>query len=171
MKMNFWKGIGVAIALSTLVATTACAGQQASTETAPTAPSATAPAASEAPLTTTAAPGLSGTFVAAEHPTTGTVRIIEEDGMRYLEFDAAFKTDPGPDLTVVLHQAEDILAVTQSPAYPLQEGEYVVIEELQSTEGTQRYAIPPELNLADYSSVGIWCRQFNATFGAASLQS
>ncbi|MEH1971040.1 DM13 domain-containing protein [Nostoc sp.] len=27
------------------------------------------------------------------------------------------------------------------------------------------------MNLADYKSAAIWCRQFNATFGAAKLSS
>ncbi|MDY6898910.1 MAG: DM13 domain-containing protein, partial [Cyanobacteriota bacterium] len=30
--------------------------------------------------------------------------------------------------------------------------------------------IPENVNLADYKSVGIWCEEFNATFGYASLQ-
>lgn len=129
-------------------------------ETAPTAPAPTA----QAPATTR-----SGQFVAAEHPTQGGVTLIEENGRRYLELDGNFQTDAGPDLFVVLHKASNILATTNPPAYPLAEGDYVELAPLQSTEGTQRYEIPDAIALADYSSVAIWCRQFNATFGAAAL--
>ena len=34
----------------------------------------------------------SGTFVDPEHPTSGTVRIVEKDSKRILELDSAFKT-------------------------------------------------------------------------------
>lgn len=111
----------------------------------------------------------SGMFVDGEHPTQGTVRLITEDGKSYLEFGQDFKTDAGPALVVALHRAADVIGSTTPPAYPLQASDYVVLAPLQSTEGTQRYAIPADLNLADYQSAVVWCQQFNATFGAASL--
>ena len=44
---------------------------------------------------------LAGTFIAGEKPTTGSARIVTENGHRYLEIDAAFSTsDQGPDLHV-----------------------------------------------------------------------
>ncbi len=47
-----------------------------------------------------------GTFVAAEKPTTGTAQIIVENGKRYLVFDSAFSTsDQGPDLHIVVDPA------------------------------------------------------------------
>ena len=173
MKQNLGSAV-TAIALSTLVIGTACAGEPTTTEASPATPApAAAPAAAPeapAPSQRPASPALSGTFVPAEHPTTGTVRTLEENGRRYLEFEADFETDPGPDLVVVLHRAGDVLATTSGPDYPLQEGDYVELGALQMTQGTQRYAIPTSLNPADYGSVAVWCRRFNATFGAASLR-
>ena len=45
-----------------------------------------------------------GAFEGVAHPTSGAARIVEENGKRYLEFDAAFRSDSGPDLLVLLHQ-------------------------------------------------------------------
>jgi len=106
-----------------------------------------------------------GTFQAAEHPTKGMVRLVTENGKRYLELDEAFKTDNGPDLFVILHRSE------KPPTYGIKEKDYVSISRLQKVSGTQRYAIPAGVNLADFGSVAIWCRQFNATFGFAPLGS
>lgn len=110
-------------------------------------------------------PTQSGTFQAAEHPTKGMVRLVTENGKRYLELDEAFKTDNGPDLFVILHRSE------KPSTYGIKEKDYVSISRLQKVSGTQRYAIPAGVNLADFGSVAIWCRQFNATFGFAPLGS
>lgn len=103
-----------------------------------------------------------GKFVAVEHPTQGQVQIIEEDGAKYLEFDQNFQSDRGPDLKVILHQAN---AVEQQ----VKEGEYLSLGALQSFNGTQRYLIPEDVDLTQYQSVAIWCEEFNATFGYAPL--
>jgi hypothetical protein len=76
----------------------------------------------------------------------------------------------GPDLVVILHRSEDVIGSTTPPAYPINEGDYVVLAPLQQFKGAQSYPIPDTINLADYRSVGIWCRKFNATFGAAALR-
>ncbi|HZG40422.1 MAG TPA: DM13 domain-containing protein [Nodosilinea sp.] len=113
----------------------------------------------------------SGNFVSGEHDTSGVARLINSGGQFVLELDETFQTSPmGPDLVVVLHRSEDVISSTESPAFPLQEGEYVVLAELESFSGAQRYAISTDVNLDDYRSVVIWCRRFNATFGAALLQ-
>jgi len=114
----------------------------------------------------------SGTFVAGEHPTQGTARIVERDGKPVLELDQEFQTsDMGPDLVVVLHRSADVLASTQPPAYSLNEGDYVILAPLQKFKGAQSYTIPENVNLEDYQSAVIWCRRFNATFGTAQLSS
>jgi hypothetical protein len=113
----------------------------------------------------------SGTFVGGEHPTSGTVRMIEKNGQRILELDETFQTsDSGPDLVVVLHRSPDVIGSTTPPAYPINEGDYVILAPLQQYSGTQSYTIPENINSEEYQSAVIWCRQFNATFGAAKLQ-
>ncbi|NEP01073.1 MAG: DM13 domain-containing protein [Symploca sp. SIO2E9] len=111
--------------------------------------------------TTDVSGAVSGTFVGAAHPTQGAVRVVTENGQRYLEFDETFKTDRGPDLFVLLHRQ-------QTPeSYKNQD--YVNLGDLEKVSGTQKYAIPEQVDLADWKSVVIWCRQFNVTFGYAPL--
>lgn len=105
----------------------------------------------------------SGTFKAAEHPTKGTVSVVTEQGKKFLEFDGNFKTDNGPDLFVILHRSD------APPESGIKEKDYVKVARLQKTSGTQRYAVPNNVNLADFKSVAIWCRAFNSTFGYAPL--
>lgn len=125
----------------------------------------------ESPAAIAASPTIlkSGTFVSGEHPTQGAARIVEEGGQRFLEFGDDFRTDSGPDLTVILHRSADVIGSTTPPAYAIREGDYVVLAELQQVQGSQRYAIPASLNLNEFNSVAVWCRRFNATFGAAGL--
>jgi hypothetical protein len=112
-----------------------------------------------------------GTFVDGEHPTSGTASLVEKDGKRILELDEAFKTSAsGPDLVVVLHRLPDVIGSTTPPAYPINEGDYVILAPLQEYSGAQSYTIPDNINLEDFQSAAIWCRKFNATFGAARLQ-
>ncbi len=106
----------------------------------------------------------SGTFVSAEKPTTGTAKIVTENGQRYLVLDQAFSTsDQGPDLHVLLDTAK------KPPQQYQNFNSYVNLGKLQNYSGTQRYPIPAAINLANYKSVVIWCRMANATFGYASL--
>jgi hypothetical protein len=106
----------------------------------------------------------SGTFVAGEAPTTGTARIVTEGGHRYLELDAAFSTsNMGPDLHVLLDSTD------QPPQSYTNLGSAVNLGKLHSPSGAQRYPIPDAIDLADFSSVVVWCRMANATFGYAPL--
>lgn len=106
-----------------------------------------------------------GTFVAAEKPTTGTAQIVVEQGKRYLVLSADFKTsNQGPDLHVVLDPA------SQPPAQYQDKTTFVNLGKLQKFAGTQRYAIPTSVDLSQFKSVGIWCQMANATFGYAPLQ-
>lgn len=106
----------------------------------------------------------SGSFVTTEqnHPTQGTATIITENGQSYLEFDSAFDTASGPDVQVILHRSSEI------PVKPSTQ-DYVILAPLKSFNGTQRYPIPENLNVEEFQSVGIWCRQFDVTFGYAAF--
>ena len=115
---------------------------------------------------------LTGRFVDGEHPTSGSVRIVEENEQYILELDSDFSTSTaGPDLVIILHRSDDVIGSTVPPAYPINEGDYVFVSALNSYSGAQKYTIPKDVDLAGYQSVAIWCRKFNATFGAAALQS
>jgi Electron transfer DM13 len=104
-------------------------------------------------------------FVAAEHPTEGYARIVSENGRRFVEFDKSFKTDNGPDLFVILYRNSSV------PKTGVKEQDYVQLAALEKTNGRQRYSIPEDVTLANFKSVAIWCRQFNSTYGYATLSS
>lgn len=106
----------------------------------------------------------SGNFQTIEQAkaTTGTARIIEEGGKRYLEFDSTFSTADGPDVFVVLSRSGKV-------SNKLEEGDYRTIEKIKSFSGAQRYELPGDINLDEFESVVIWCRQFNVNFGYAPL--
>lgn len=112
----------------------------------------------------------SGNFKSGEHPTQGNARIVTQNGKSFLELGQGFKTSSsGPDLVVVLHRSNNVLGSTTPPDYPLKNGDYIVLAPLRKFNGAQRYAIPANVNLANFQSAAIWCRKFNATFGAATL--
>ncbi len=112
-----------------------------------------------------------GSFVSGEHTTQGNARLVSEKGKTFIELDSNFKTSElGPDLVVILHRSPDVIGSTNPPAYPIKSGDYAVVAPLRKFSGTQRYLIPDSIKLAEYKSVGIWCRKFNAIFGAAVLQ-
>lgn len=171
MKIKHWLALGIAAVL--IVGCTGNQGEQAEVEQAPDAvASSPAPAASASPELAQATQTVekSGTFVSGEHPTQGTVRLVTQNGQSSIELGQDFETfDMGPDLVVILHRSDNVIGSTEPPAYSLNEGDYVVIAPLQQFTGAQSYPIPSSVNLADYRSAGIWCRKFNATFGAAVL--
>lgn len=112
---------------------------------------------------TPARAAFSGTFVAAEHPTSGTARIVSENGQRFLVLDGAFKTDQGPDLHVILDPS------AKPPMKYENLTRYVNLGRLQKVNGEQRYPIPATVELSKFKSVAVWCRMANATFGYAPL--
>lgn len=105
-----------------------------------------------------------GSFITVDenHPTTGTVRLIKEETQSYLQLSDDFSTARGPEVEVILYRGNSI-------PVNLEEGSYVTIAPLKSFDGGQRYSLPPDINLSEFGAVGIWCRQFNVTFGYVAL--
>ncbi len=110
---------------------------------------------------------MSGEFVAAEAPTTGTAKIVDEDGQKYLEIDSAFSTnDQAPDLQILLDTVEQ-------PPGSYQDADatrYLNLGGIQSVTGEQRYPIPDFVDPSQFASVVVWCRMANATMGYATLK-
>ncbi|MDY6898669.1 MAG: DM13 domain-containing protein, partial [Cyanobacteriota bacterium] len=90
----------------------------------------------------------SGSFVKQEKATTGQARIVNINGKNYLEFDRAFSTGEGPDVKVILHRNSNV-------PLNIKEENYITLAPIKSFNGSQRYAIPENVNLANYKSVGI----------------
>jgi hypothetical protein len=96
-------------------------------------------------------------FVAHEHPTTGTARIVQAtDGSRQLEL-VGLDTSDGPDLRVWLTDQG------------LRPARHVELGRLKGNRGDQVYPIPAGTDLSGLHSVTIWCIRFSVSFGAAEL--
>ncbi|WP_077489717.1 DM13 domain-containing protein [Sinomonas mesophila] len=163
---------------STLVEAAPSATQDAGAQTpAPSPPPGAAPsssAPSESPgepaaPTAPAAPRVlaQGAIISHEHASSGTVRVLElADGSRVLRFES-LDTSDGPDLRVWLTDAP---VLEGNPGWHVfDDGRYLDLGELKANHGDQNYPIPPEADLAQYTSVSVWCRRFAVSFGAAAL--
>lgn len=140
------------------------------TSTAPTTP-ATAPATGTPAPASPTADGATvlaeGTLVSHEHETSGTVRVLRlGDGSRVLRLED-LDTSNGPDLKVWVTDAPVIEG--RDGWFVFDDGEYVDLGDLRGNRGSQNYPLPAEVDLAELSSVSIWCARFRVSFGAAEL--
>jgi hypothetical protein len=163
--VNFW---GCARETATQSAPPPAAGSSPATSPIATTPQ---PPATPSPAPPKATVLRAGSFVNGEHPTQGAAQIVTQNNQRRLELSSAFATSTsGPDLFVILHRSANVIGSTTPPDFPIKAADYVVLAPLQSYSGAQSYAIPDSINLDDFQSAAIWCRRFNATFGAALLK-
>jgi hypothetical protein len=105
----------------------------------------------------------SGSFVSQEHTTSGTARVLEQDGARLLRLEG-FSTSDGPDVHVWL---TDATAGGEWGKYD--DGRAVKLGKIKATDGNQNYTIPADATLDGLRSVVIWCDRFNVAFGSAEL--
>ena len=168
MKMNQLLLLGVTSCLASALSISGSAvGVLANSSSNAVSPSATSTGANTVVAQNQTVAIMSGTFVAAEKPTTGVARIVRQNGHRYLELDSAFSaSNQGPDLHVLLEPSAKPPQMYQ----PQNSGRYINLGRLQKYQGVQRYPIPDSINLASFKSVSIWCRMANATFGYAPLR-
>lgn len=89
------------------------------------------------------------------HPASGTVRIVESDGKKYIRFEN-FKTINGPDIYVYL--AKDLNAKN-----------YISLGKVKGTEGNINYIIPEGVKTEEYQYVMTWCKQFGVLFNYADI--
>lgn len=80
----------------------------------------------------------------------------------FLESD--FEVGPGPAYHVYLVPKPGIRQSAELVATM-----YVDLGQLRAFKGSQRYAIPEGVNLADYPSVVIWCERFSVLISPADL--
>ncbi|MFE2876066.1 DM13 domain-containing protein [Streptomyces roseus] len=130
-----------------------------------TAPGPSRPGTAPAPGPQTLA---QGSLISHEHSTTGTVKLVRlPDGSRTLRLED-LDTSSGPDLRVWLTDAP--VKEGADGWFVFDDGKHVSLGKLKGNKGDQNYEIPAEVDLADYSSVTIWCDRFDVSFGAAALQ-
>jgi hypothetical protein len=106
-----------------------------------------------------------GTFIHANpsdpiHYGSGKVTVFSDT----VRLEPDFEVGPGPKFKVLLHTAKGIKSAGDIAA-----ARYVDLGPLRAFKGSQNYAIPPELRLADFQSVVIWCEAFNVLISPADL--
>jgi hypothetical protein len=106
-----------------------------------------------------------GTFIHADpsdpvHYGSGSVTVTAQSV--FLEAD--FKVGPGPAYHVYLSPRAEIRRSADVTAAP-----FVDLGRLRAFEGSQRYALPPGIDLSRYRSVVIWCAEFSVLISPAHL--
>lgn len=99
-------------------------------------------------------PTLTGEFVDAAHPTSGTATINSERTELKL---TSFKSTDGPILDLYL--ATDLNAT-----------DYISLGELQGLEGDFTYIIPNNVDFETHKYLMVWCVDFSIDFGHAVLE-
>ena len=108
-----------------------------------------------------------GKFISHEHDTQGTAKVLQlPDGDRVLRLEN-FETSNGPDLKVWL-AAAPVIPGTDG-WFVFDDDKHVDLGALKGNIGNQNYKIPAKVDLAELSSVSIWCDRFSVSFGAAEL--
>ncbi|NKY31252.1 DM13 domain-containing protein [Nocardia gamkensis] len=109
-----------------------------------------------------------GTFVSHEHATSGAVVILRlPDGSRVLRVEN-LDTSDGPDLHVWLTDAP--VREGRDGWFVFDDGVHTDLGKLKGNQGNQNYLVPADADLAQLTSVAIWCDRFNVSFGAAELR-
>jgi hypothetical protein len=91
---------------------------------------------------------------------------IETNGTTsYLVLQSNFKTSKGPDLKLFLTK-KSTNAIGKSDAV---EKYGVLLGELKSYKGEQKYLIPNGLSISDFKSIVIHCEKYTKVWGASSI--
>ncbi len=147
--------------------TVAVAATQPATEPAPTLAAPTdPPPATESPIEAmpVAAPSA---FVKMEVGVSGAL-VVESAST--IQFTDDFAISPGPDLFVILSGATDLSLDYVAFSQTVTDAPILYLGELASTGGAQTYSLPAGIDLAQYNTVVIWCKQYSVAFAAANLR-
>jgi Electron transfer DM13 len=109
-----------------------------------------------------------GELISHEHESSGSVVVLElPDGSRVLRLED-LDTSNGPDLQVWITDAPVIAG--RDGWHVFDDGRHVDLGDLKGNIGSSNYPLPPEVDLAQLSSVSIWCQRFAVSFAAAELE-
>ncbi len=97
---------------------------------------------------------LTGVFMSAAHPTSGTAVVNKQHTLLTL---TNFKTDAGPVLEFYL--ATDLTA-----------SNYISLGMLKGLDGNYTYDLPNSINFGTYKYLMVWCVDFKVNFGHAILE-
>ncbi len=94
----------------------------------------------------------------SKYKVSGKVSLIQVAQDKFVKLGSDFKTDAGPDLHIWLVN-DDANPATN----------HLDLGKLTTNQGTQRFAIPANTALANYSHIYIWCESVSELFGKANL--
>ena len=101
------------------------------------------------------------------HGTSGRATIYkDENGKEYLRL-TDFATSNGPDVHVLLVNADDPSLTKDVVTGDLS---HVELGSLKGNQGDQNYDLPAGVDLQKYQAVAIYCERFHAIFGVARLE-
>lgn len=106
----------------------------------------------------------SGNFYSILHPSQGTATIYRlADGSLVLRL-TNFKTSDGPDVHIYMVASNDAKDNTT-----VKRAGFIDLGEIKGNIGNQNYVLGPDVDLAKYRAVSVWCKRFSVNFGAARL--
>ncbi len=109
-----------------------------------------------------------GFFIDQEHPTSGTVSVLQlPDGRRFLRLED-LATGNGPALRIWLSTTPTRPGQNTWSAFG--ESDHRDLGPLKGNLGDQNYEIPADVDLTTMVSVAIWSNRYTVSYGAASLQ-
>lgn len=112
-------------------------------------------------------PLYTGRLEGKAHQTSGRATIYRtSDGKQNLRL-TDFATSNGPDVHVVLAQADD---ANLTKAIVTDQLDRVELGQLKGNQGDQNYDLPASVDLQKYNAAVIYCERFHAIFGVARLE-
>jgi len=112
-------------------------------------------------------PLYTGRLEGKAHQTSGRATIYRtSDGGQTLRL-TDFTTSNGPDVHVVLVQADDANLTKEIVTDQL---DRVELGQLKGNQGDQNYDLPASIDLQKYNAAVIYCERFHAIFGVARLE-
>jgi len=91
-----------------------------------------------------------------DHSAEGTATLLQTGNDYFVRFEENFNITNGPDLFVYLGKDGNYDPAARLGA-------------LKGNIGSQNYAIPSSISVANYNEVWVWCRAFSVAFGKAPL--
>jgi electron transfer DM13 len=98
------------------------------------------------------------------HWANGSGAVYRAAGATAVRFDDDFRAGPGPNYWIYLNT----VPVRDTAAFKADAGR-VRIAQLKSFTGGQNYSLPPDVDLARFHTVTIWCESFSVYIGSAVL--
>ncbi len=99
------------------------------------------------------------------HKVSGQAQVVQNADGSYEVHLSDFVSDDGPDVYIILSTAEQ-----PTKDAHIKGSTWVPLGLRTALTGDQSYPVPANVNVEDYKSVGIWCKQYSVLFGAAALK-